>query len=272
MRSKVVKVTPSKAQRWLDESNLHNRPLSVSLVRSFADAMGRGDWKVTHQGVAFDANGTLVDGQHRLAAVVEAGIPVDLTVFTDVPTDTFDVLDTGKRRNSADTLAIEGEKYPHMLAAMTRAVYLYHHRSDGAWTGRAAAVTNHQILQTLAEHPRLREFVSTGERLANSVGMIKSAAGASAYLTERDAKPGKIQQWYDGIIDGTGLTDNDPRLTFRHTMFRMARKESGQVQRRRDTREHVALYLNAFNAWATDQPLPRLRYQPREALPPIAKP
>jgi len=37
----------------------------------------------------------LVDGQHRLAAIVEADLPVEGTVFTDCRADTFDVLDTG---------------------------------------------------------------------------------------------------------------------------------------------------------------------------------
>ena len=51
-----------------------------------------------------------MDGQHRLAAMVEADLAVEMTVFTDVEPHTFDVLDTGKRRNAADVLAIEGEK------------------------------------------------------------------------------------------------------------------------------------------------------------------
>jgi hypothetical protein len=117
LRSRVQTITPSKAAELL-EANTTNRPVSRSVVRSFAEAMQRGEWIVTHQGIAFDVNGVLIDGQHRLAAIVEADVPVDLTVFTDVDDGTFDVLDTGKRRNAADVLAIEGEKSSTMLAAM----------------------------------------------------------------------------------------------------------------------------------------------------------
>ena len=53
-------------------------------------------------------------------------------------------------------------------------------------------------------------------------------------------------------------------------MFNMARRQTGQPLHRRDTREHLALYLKAFNAWHTDQPLPQLRFTPREAMPRIA--
>jgi hypothetical protein len=272
LRSRVSKITPDKAAEML-AANTTNRPLSKATVRAFAEAMRRGDWLVTHQGIAFDTRGVLVDGQHRLAAIIEADVPVELTVFTDVEPDTFDVLDTGKRRNAADVLAIEGEKSTTLLAAMVRTVWQYENRPDQSWSGGTAAVTNHQIVQTLAEHPRIREFVPVGERIAAETGMIKSAAGAAAYLVEQanKSKKTRLADWHEGIIDGAGLSKTDPRLVFRRTMFAMARKQAGVVQRRRDTREHVALYLKAFNAWATDEALTQLRFAAREPVPSIAK-
>src|SRR6266704_2773676 len=188
--------------------------------------MRRGEWLVTHQGIAFDVNGVLVDGQHRLAAIIEAERPVELTVFSEVAEGTFDVLDIGKRRTAADVLAIEGEKNSTMLAAMVRTVWLYHNRPDLTWTG-----------------------------------------GAASYLVERANRRADLAPWYEGIIDGAGLRKGDPRLQFRRVMFNMARRQTGQPLRRRDTREHLALYLKAFNAWQTDEPLPQLRFTSREAMP-----
>lgn len=265
MRSKVQSITPKRAAEML-EANTSNRPVSKSAVHGFAEAMKRGDWMVTHQGIAFDTNGTLVDGQHRLAAVVEADVPVEMTVFTDVAPGTFDVLDTGKRRNAADALAIGGEKSTTMLAAMVRTVWLYENRPDMSWTGGNATVTNHQITETLTRHPEIRDFVSTGERLAAATGMIKSAAGAGSYLVEHVNSSADLDDWYAGIIDGAGLEKADPRLAFRRVMFSMARKQAGQVLRRRDTREHVALYLKAFNAWAANEPLLHLKFSAREPI------
>jgi hypothetical protein len=270
VRSRVQSITPKKAAELL-EANTTNRPLSMPVVRAFAEAMKRGDWLVTHQGIAFDTNGVLVDGQHRLAAIIEAEVPIDLTVFTEVEPGTFDVLDTGKRRNAADVLAIEGEKNSTMLAAMVRTVWLYENRPDLGWSGGKSAVTNHQIVQTLDAHPRLREFLSVGEQVAAATGMIKSAAGAASYLVEQANKRADLTPWFEGIIDGAGLQRQDPRLLFRRVMFAMARKQAGQVQRRRDTREHVALYLKAFNAWATSEPITGLRFSPREAMPTISR-
>jgi hypothetical protein len=270
VRSRVQTVTPGKAAAML-AANTSNRPLSKAVVRSFTDAIRRGEWMVTHQGIAFDADGVLIDGQHRLAAVVEADQPVDMLVITGVDAATFDVLDTGKRRNAADVLAIEGEKSTSMLAAMVRTVWLYENRPEANWSSGSAGVSNHQIVATLEQHPTLREFVKVGERVATATGMIKSAAGAASYLVEQANKRADLSGWYEGVVDGAGLAKQDPRLVFRRVMFNMARRQAGQVMRRRYTREHVALYLRAFNAWATGETLSHLRYAPREPLPAIAK-
>ncbi len=103
--------------------------------------------------------------------------------------------------------------------------------------------------------------------------MIKSAAGAAAYLVGQanTGKRTRLAAWHEGIIDGTGLGKTDPRLVFRRTMFAMARKQAGVVQRRRDTREHFGLYVKAFNAWATGETLTQLRFNAREPVPAIAK-
>jgi len=268
VRSRVQTITPSKAAEYL-ERNTANRPLSTRTVKDFAAAMRRGEWRVTHQGIAFDTTGALVDGQHRLAAIVEADIPVEVTVFTEVPEGAFDVLDTGKRRNAADVLAIEGEKSAVMLAAMVRTVWLYENRPELNWSGGDAGVSNHQIVATLEQHPKLRDFISVGEQIATATGMIKSAAGAASYLVTQASRR-DLSPWFDGIVEGTGLTKGDPRLHFRRVMFAHTRKQAGAPMRRRETREHITLYLKAFNAWTTNTPLTQLRYTPREPVPPIA--
>lgn len=270
MRTKTQTITPAKAAALL-ESNTSNRPLSQATVRAFAEAMKRGDWKTTHQGIAFDTNGVLIDGQHRLAAVIEADVPVELTVFTDVSPDTFDVLDTGKRRNAADVLAIEGEKSTLQLASMLRTVWLYDNRRDLSWSGGNARVTNHQILETLAANPKIRDYTVVGEQLAHQTGMIKSAAGAASYLVGRKNSAKKIEPWLDGLVEGAGLAKTDARLKLRNLMLNMARRQAGEGRRRHDTREQVVLYLTAFNAWATGESVSRLRYAAGEPVPTVGK-
>jgi hypothetical protein len=266
MRSRVQTISPAKAAEML-EANTTNRPLSRPVVKAFAEAMRRGDWMVTHQGIAFDGNGALVDGQHRLAAVIEADVPVEMTVFTEVDEGTFDVLDTGKRRSAADVLAIEGERSSATLAAMVRTVWMYENRPDQSWSGGGAIVTNHQVVQTLDEHPKLRDYVTVGEQISVATGVIKSAAGAATYLAARASRKAELEEWLEGVVDGVGLSKGDARLVFRRVMFNMARKHQGQAMRRREGREHVALYILAYNAWRAGDRVTSLRFNIRDPLP-----
>jgi len=63
---------------------------------------------------------------------------------------------------------------------MVRIVRLYQNRPDLNWSGGAASVTNHQIVQILEHHPKMRDFLGLGEQIAAATGMIKSATGAAS--------------------------------------------------------------------------------------------
>lgn len=115
-------VTPPLAARMLD-FNSRNRPVSSKKVTRLAEKMRSGNWVWTHQGVGFDTDGRLVDGQHRLMAVVASDTSQDLLVTYGMSPDAFDHVDTEGSRNSADLLAIRvpGIKHRKALCAISRA-------------------------------------------------------------------------------------------------------------------------------------------------------
>lgn len=98
VRSKLRLVTPEQAERWLATANRKNRPLSPVFAGRYAADMKGGRWAVNGQGVVFDTDGHLIDGQHRLKAVVLSGTAVPLLVVSGVPAGVFDTLDQGRRR------------------------------------------------------------------------------------------------------------------------------------------------------------------------------
>src|SRR3954467_14111979 len=71
IRGYLVEVTPDLAAQWL-RANTGNRPVREAHVRSLAEEITADRWKVTHQGIAFSLSGRLMDGQHRLRAVIRA--------------------------------------------------------------------------------------------------------------------------------------------------------------------------------------------------------
>ncbi len=105
MRIEKVKITPEIAGKWLGAKN---RPLRVGVVAKYKEDILNGNWKLTHQSIAIDSQLNVIDGQHRLRAIIMAGIPVDMLVTFDADPETFDVLDSGAGRTASDALSIDG--------------------------------------------------------------------------------------------------------------------------------------------------------------------
>lgn len=106
MITKIETITPKRAALYL-ERNPSNRPLRKGHVLFLAKQMQAGEWQVTHQGIAFDENGDLSDGQHRLAAIVKAGVPVNIMVSYGVARGKFTAFDTGIGRTISDVTGID---------------------------------------------------------------------------------------------------------------------------------------------------------------------
>lgn len=112
MDVKMVKITPDMAKEYL-EHNVHNRKPKLEAIRALVREIQRGEYVPTHQGIAFDEKGHLVDGQQRLMAIVQAGIPVDMLVTTGLPEDAINVIDRGVTRSVKDVMEISNDPSMH---------------------------------------------------------------------------------------------------------------------------------------------------------------
>ena len=101
LNMKVERITPTMAAEYL-KNNTDNRKLRPWWATSLAGAIGRGEWILTHQGVAFDSTGKLIDGQHKLHAIIQAGSAVEVAVYRGISPEAFKVLDVGLKRTYSD--------------------------------------------------------------------------------------------------------------------------------------------------------------------------
>lgn len=105
MRTEITKITPEMAKKLL-EGNKKNRSLSRPFVNELKRAIKSGGWLVTHQGIAIAVDGTVLDGQHRLTAIMESGLAVDVMVTWDCDSNIMHAVDLGRKRNAADAFEI----------------------------------------------------------------------------------------------------------------------------------------------------------------------
>lgn len=103
--NEVVEVTPAMAAAWLDR-NESNRPITWNFVMQLARDMKAGEFLCTHQGIAFDTSGRLIDGQHRLWAILESDVTVCMRVFYNEPPDNIRLIDGNCPRRMSDRMTL----------------------------------------------------------------------------------------------------------------------------------------------------------------------
>ncbi|MFA6134677.1 MAG: hypothetical protein WC869_11745 [Phycisphaerae bacterium] len=99
-------ITPEAAKRYLAANHPENRKVRRYWVKVLAGILKRGEYTPTHQGAALDIFGRLVDGQHRLLAIVDSGIGAWMWVCRGLPEHAFWLFDCGIKRSAADALGL----------------------------------------------------------------------------------------------------------------------------------------------------------------------
>jgi hypothetical protein len=117
--------TPEIAKAVLKTCNSKNRVCPETLSNRIATDILNHNFALTHQGVAFDTQGSLIDGQNRLQGIVKSGKALVLGTFFNMPVKahridtkgklvptaldlfTQDLVDHGKARSFADMLTFD---------------------------------------------------------------------------------------------------------------------------------------------------------------------
>ncbi len=101
LRVSFETVTPEMAAEFLTR-NKTNRPFRPAWADEWSERLRRGEWLATHQGMAFDEDGNMLDGQHRCWAICGTGIPMLVQVTSGLPREAFAVMDQGHKRTLGD--------------------------------------------------------------------------------------------------------------------------------------------------------------------------
>jgi hypothetical protein len=125
MEIRMMDVTPSLASELLQKNN-SNRRIRPGHVNSMAAMMREGKFQTTHQGVALNTAGAVVDGQHRLMAIVKSGVTVTMPVAFNVDAEHYGhlMIDVGLGRTTSDIYAVD------RFVSQPCTFIAYMHRSD----------------------------------------------------------------------------------------------------------------------------------------------
>lgn len=237
----IVTITPAVAAEWL-AANTHNRNLRDRSVNAYARDIENGDWELNGESIKRATDGTLLDGQHRLAAVVKANKAIKALVVSGLPVAAQSTMDTGIGRKFADQLGFAGEPAPQILSAVLRRVVLW---EAGFYTKNTVLrPTYAEMRESLERFPYVRESVRYGVRQSVPSGMHASLVAFAHWLLGAIDYEEAI--WFlDRIADGVGLPANHPVLTLRD---RIRRERDLNRGRGADPNISLALVIYAWNA------------------------
>lgn len=117
--SQIETITPAIAAEYL-KNNETNRPLSQATVKSYSETMKRGEWLLNGESIDFDWNGNLLNGQHRLQAVVNSGITIQTFVVRNLNPNVYTSYDCGRSRTAGQLIGMQGVPHYNIVAACVK--------------------------------------------------------------------------------------------------------------------------------------------------------
>lgn len=265
MRFKVENITPDRARRMLEHTErlgFANRSLVRARVEKLVHAIETDQWQITHQGIALRDDGAVIDGQHRLAAIIQAEIAVDMLVTRDVPSETFTVVDTARARTTSDSLRIAGFSDTNVLAAIARGYLAYREvvGTTESFEKKTRLLTTVDVVDFLdkrensdAAHGALMAGRSTASALAR-FGLSSSfgVAALMCRLHPNELGHSTVAEFYARMADGAMLEASSPILALR----RWCTSDTGYARVPNAFRRSVAIAntIKSMNDYALRRP------------------
>ena len=236
-------ITPKKAKQIL-VSNTKNRKIKFRHVTFLANQMLSGCWVYNGQSIVVSNNGILVDGQHRLLAIIESGTTIETELIEGVDYDeAFSTIDTGVVRSPSDVLAMRGYRNAPLLAAAIKILITYDATTDkSGFAISGVKITNDNILD---KTEKVLDLMGS-EKLDVIFGNIQKYGGSSvdlfvAMVLYRNSR-GKTMQFFNDISLGLFNNENDPLKRYREYI------QSTKLKKR-DAKEKTQTVSNLFKSW-----------------------
>ncbi len=211
--TKVENIDARRAKLYLDSPAAPNRKILHAVVNRYARDMEAGNWRLTGQPIIFDSQERLLDGRHRLTAVVKAGARAQILVVRGIDPDAMHSIDTGRARTPGQILGLLGVGNSSLVASIARTVFFLEHA--GAALGDSVSVD--EITATIDAHRGIRWIV--GQRGGTGTGVITTTSVLAAFGLAWELHPEVLSDYWRAFHSGAGLDVGDPLLTLRNVLL-----------------------------------------------------
>ena len=173
-------ITPARAAQFLEANRRHRRVVSA-YVETLARDMRAGRRALDPQPICFGADGQLLNGQHRLLAIIQSGTTIELPIIRGLPDAAFDTYDLQAQPGPILADVLPGFGDGALLAAMANLLWRHECTPAGSRPLKASAA---ELRDVLAAHPRLVDMRTFARRMMDHGR--PSVLGYAAYVINRE--------------------------------------------------------------------------------------
>ena len=245
----IVEITPEIAVDLLTK-NTHNRSVSQAAVAEYAKAMSEGRWLESGDTIRIAENGLVLDGQHRLYAIIESEKTQRMVLVEGLPVVAQTVMDTGRKRTFANALTILKEKDANHLASIVAVYNLWTKGTRGATLTSFGTVdgVRPQIPELMAvfdaDKDKFREAARRAGQLRRAVPITGRVAGL-VWILFSDLDEEDAIAFFDQLAKGNDLEEGDPIYTLRNRLFSDSRNKTAVIH----PTYTLALVIKTWNLW-----------------------
>lgn len=226
IRSGIEKITPAKAIGWLNDPTAVNPRgrLNKLRVNAYADQMLKDQWELTGEPLQFNSDGVLMNGWHRLNALLLAsetvpGISFKSLVVRGVEPKASRFMDSGLNRSIADNLAASGYAgRVSQVSATAKFVLAWEKGIAHSNSASTISISRSDIIDFATKNfEEISEAITAADTIYSAIGGSLTAWSAFFYrIFYGDFDQTLAKEFYKGVVTGADLSAGDPRLACRN--------------------------------------------------------
>jgi hypothetical protein len=241
-----VTITPKIAEQWLKKNNI-NRTIREALIVKYAKEMDAGRWTLNNDCICKDPEGVLLNGQHRLLAIIRYGHPIQMAVQFNVPKKSMDNMDSGRVRSVGDVLRFHSEVNVNTLGAAAKLALIC---IDGrvAVDRKFQVTSSNEIMEFVESFPEIRVSVASASAATKHIDCRPSVLAVGHWLIA-DRNTVEHADWF---LNQLATRENEPNgsaILALDSRFREIRRQRGAYE----PRDLLSLVIKGWNYWAKDK-------------------
>ena len=263
------RITPKQAEKYLEENIENNRPVLDRHVAVLARDMKAGNWVQNGETIKFNGTGSLLDGQHRLWACLEAKVPFTSAVARGVPN--LEDVDRGRHRTMSHILAMRQVKNAIRVSVAIRTIWRWENTN---WRASQIVPSTRESLELLDSYPVIEEIAKISARtrtIEGSSEICSLACWRLTQLTGLDAASSVFERLSQKKWDSL----EDPLFRYHELVMeaKVGIRKPGKLVRLNWLIRGIDAFMNGethsdglFLRWNLSQELRRLTGEPKQGV------